>query len=99
MVTLLKRWIPWKFFIKRIARSYGFIDLSFGQASTSHDDLNLKFLNRDQNLLMEGDALWHSGPYEVEIRVPGYRTEKIQELNQIYELEKIDVKNNKKRDI
>ena len=23
---MLKRWIPWKFFIKRIARSYGFID-------------------------------------------------------------------------
>ena len=62
-------------------------DLAFGPTPTPFGDVSLKILKRDHGLLVEGDARWRKGPCDMEIRVPGYRTEKIQNFDRAYKLE------------
>lgn len=64
-------------------------DIAFGPTPTSYGDVSLKVLKRNEGLLVEGDADWHDGPCEMEIRVPGYRIRKIQDFDRIVKLEPV----------
>jgi hypothetical protein len=63
-------------------------EIRFGPTLTPHGRVSISLPLDGEKPVLEIDASWHGEQPEIEIKVPGYRTEKVKEVNRQYKLQR-----------